>query len=63
MKQRTLPKGKCKKVLALIRDELGGQIMRQCIGLRPKTYSLLKGNGDEYKKSKGTKKVRLKKKT
>ena len=50
-------------MLALIRDELGGQIMRQCIGLRPKTYSLLKGNGDEYKKSKGTKKVRLKKKT
>ena len=28
MKQRLLPKGKCKKVLALIKDELGGQIMR-----------------------------------
>ena len=43
-------------MLALVKDELGGQIMRQCIGLRPKTYSYLKSNGDEYKKSKGTKK-------
>ena len=46
-----------------MKDELGGQIMKKCVGLRTKTCSYLKGNSDEDKKTKGTKKVCLKKKT
>ena len=39
----------------LIKDELGGQIMKKFVGLRAKTYSFLKDNNDEDKKAKGTK--------
>ena len=39
----------------LIKDELGGQIMKKFVGLRAKTYSFLKDNNDEDKKVKGTK--------
>ena len=52
-----------KKAIGLMKDELGGQIMKKCVGLRTKTCSYLKGNSDEDKKTKGTKKVCLKKKT
>ena len=38
-----------------MKDELGGQIMKEFVGLRAKTYSYLKDNNDEYKKAKGTK--------
>ena len=52
---RPLPKGKNKKVIGLIKDELGGQVMKEFVGLRAKTYSYLKDNNDEDKKEKGTK--------
>ena len=40
-----------------MKDELGGQIIKKIFGLRGKIYSCLKGNNDEVKKAKDTKKV------
>ena len=60
---RPLPKGKNKKVIGLMKDELGGQIMKEFVGLRTKTYSYLKDKNDEDKKAKGTKKVYHQKET
>ena len=57
---RPLPKGKHKKVIGLMKDKLGGQIMKEFVGLRAKTYSYLKDNNDEDKKAKGTKKCVIK---
>ena len=50
-----LPKGKHKKVIGLMKDVLSEQIMNKFVGLKASTYSYLKDNNDEYKKSKGTK--------
>ena len=58
-----MPKGKNRKVIGLIKDKLGEQILKEFVGLRAKTYSYLKGNNDEDKKSKKHKKVCHKKKT
>ena len=59
---RPLPKGNNKKVIAIIKDDLGGQMMRKFVGLMRKTYSYLKDNNDEVKKAKGTKKCVMKRK-
>ena len=57
---RPLPTGKNKKVIGLMKDELGGKIITEFITLRPKTYSYLTDDGKEDKKAKGTKKCVIK---
>ena len=57
---RPLPKGKNKKVIGLMKDELGGKIMTEFVALRPKTYSYLTDDCEEDKKAKGTKKCVIK---
>ena len=57
---RPLPAGKNKKVIGLMKDELGGKIMTKFVALRPKTYSSLTDDCEEDKKSKGTKKCVIK---
>ena len=52
---RPLPTGKNKKVIGLMKDELGGKIITEFVALRPKTYSYLKDDCKEDKKAKGTK--------
>ena len=44
-----------KKVIGLIKDELGAKIMTKFIELEAKTYSYLIDDGNEYKKAKCTK--------
>ena len=56
---RPFPKGKSKKLIGLMKDELAGQIMKVFVGLRAKTCSYLKGN-DEVKKVKSINKKMLK---
>ena len=51
-----LPTGKNKKVIGLMKDELGGKIMTEFVALRAKTYSYLMDDNIEVKKAKGTKK-------
>ena len=57
---RPLPTGKNKKVIGLMKDELGGKIIMEFVILRPKTYSFLTDDGKEDKKAKGTKKCVIK---
>ena len=59
--RRPLPTGKNKKVIGLMKDELGGKIITEFVTLRPKTYSFLTDDGKEDKKAKGTKKCIIKK--
>ena len=59
--RRPLPTGKNKKVIGLMKDELGGKIITEFVTLRPKTYSFLTDDGKEDKKAKGTKKCVIKK--
>ena len=51
---RPLPTGKNKKVIGLMKDELGEKIMTKFVALRPKTYSYLTDDCEEDKKAKGT---------
>ena len=53
---KPLPTGKNKKVIGLMKDELGGKVMTEFVALRPKTYSNLLDGGSD-KKAKGTKKI------
>ena len=55
-KNRPLPTGKNKKVIGLMKDELGERIMTEFIALRPKAYTYLTDDGKEDKRAKGTKK-------
>ena len=57
---RPLPTGKNKKIIGLIKDELGGRIITEYVTLRPKTYSYLTDDCTEDKKAKGTKKCIIK---
>ena len=57
---RPLPKGKNKKVIGLMKDELGGGIITEFVALRPKTYSYMTDEFIEMKKAKGTKKCVIK---
>ena len=59
---RPLPTGKNKKIIGLMKDELGGRIITEFVTLRPKTYSFLTDDGKEDKKAKGTKKCVIKNK-
>ena len=58
---RPLPKIKNKKVIGLMKDELGVKIMKELLALKAKTYSYLTDNNDEHKIAKGTKKYIKKK--
>ena len=58
---RPLPKGKNKKVIGLMKDELGGGIIIEFVALSPKTYSYMTDEFIEMKKAKGTKKCIIKK--
>ena len=58
---RPLAIGLNKKVIGLIKDELGGKIMTEFMGLRPKLCSYRELDGSEDKKCKGIKKCVVKK--
>ena len=49
-----------KKVIGLMKDELGEKIMTEFAALRPKVYSYLIDDGKNDKKAKGTKKYVVK---
>ena len=57
---RPLPMGLNKKVIGLMKDELGGDIMAEFVTLRPKMYAYKTGSA-ESKKCKGIKKCVVKK--
>ena len=61
--KRPLLIGKDKKVVGLLKDELGGKIMKEFCALRAKTYSYLMDDNSEVKKSKGTKRCVIKRGT
>ena len=56
---KPLTKGKNKKLIGLMEDELLRKIMRKCVGLRRKTYSYLINDSNEDKKAKGTRKFAI----
>ena len=60
--KRPLPIGKNKKVPGIFKDELGGKIIAEFVGLRPKTYAYLMDDSNEHKKGKGTKRCVIKQK-
>ena len=57
---RPLPTGKNKKVIGLMKGELGGRVITEFVALRPKTYSYLTDDCKDDKKAKGTKKCVIK---
>ena len=57
---RLLPVGLNKKVIGLMKDKLGGEILTEFVTLRPKMYAYRKGSA-ESKKCKGIKKCTVRK--
>ena len=53
--KRPLPIGKNKKVIGILKVELGGKIMKEFCAPRAKTYAYIKDDDIEMKKAKGTK--------
>ena len=58
---RPLPMGVNKKLIGLMKDELGGDIITEFVALRRKAYSYITNDFIEMKKAKGTKKCVIKK--
>ena len=54
---RPLPKEMNRKVIGLMKDELGGKSIIEFVALRPKTYSYSADDDTVHKKAKGTKNV------
>ena len=50
-----IPTGINKKVLGMFKDEVGGKIIKEFVGLRAKLYSYKMDEGEESKKCKGVK--------
>ena len=59
--KRPLLMAKNKKVIGLMKDELGGEIITEFVTLKPKIYSYLTDDNKQDKKAKGTKKCIIKK--
>ena len=59
---RLLTKGKNKKIIGLMKDGLGGNIMTKFVWLRAKSCVYLIDDGSEDKKAKGTTKCVIKRK-
>ena len=59
---RPLLKGKKKKDIRLLKDELGGKIMTKVVGLRGETCAYLKDESSEDIKAKATKNCVIKRK-
>ena len=53
--ERPLTKGKNKKVIGLMKDELAGKILTKFVGLRARTHNYLIDDGREDKRAKDTK--------
>ena len=51
-----IPTGLNKKVLGMMKDEAGGKIIKEFVGLLSKLYSFIMDDGEETKKCKGVKK-------
>ena len=56
-----IPSGLNKKVLGMFKDEAGGKVIDEFVGLRAKLYSYKMLEGEESKKCKGVKKSVVKK--
>ena len=54
---KPISKGKNKKVIRLMKDELRGRVMTKFVGLRAKTYSYLIDDGSVREKQKAQKSV------
>ena len=52
MEKEKMEKRKKKKVIGLMKDKLGGEVITKSVGLRAKTYDYLTSDGSEDKKAK-----------